>query len=39
MRSLLDAGTQRQPEIKDIGQGKLIASVENEEGKVIAELP
>ena len=27
MRSLLDAGTQRQPEIKDIGQGKLIASV------------
>ena len=35
LRSLLDAGAQAQQEVKDVGGGKLIASVKDADGNVI----
>ena len=38
MRSLLDAGAQVQQEVRDVGGGKLIASVKDADGNVIGLL-
>ena len=35
MQALLDAGAQPQQEVKDVGGGKLIASVKDADGNVI----
>ena len=35
LQSLLDAGTQMQEEIKDVGGGKLIASVKDADSNII----
>ena len=35
LQSLLDAGAQMQEEVKDVGGGKLIASVRDAESKII----
>lgn len=38
LQSLLDAGAQIQQEIKDVGGGRLIASVRDEDGNIIGFL-
>jgi predicted enzyme related to lactoylglutathione lyase len=35
LKALLDAGTEAQQEVKDVGGGKLIASVKDADGNVI----
>ena len=35
LQSLLDAGAQAQQEVKDVGGGKLIASVKDADGNII----
>lgn len=35
LQSLLDAGAQVQQEVKDVGGGKLIASVKDKDGNII----
>jgi hypothetical protein len=35
VKALLDAGTEAQQEVKDVGGGKLIASVKDADGNVI----
>ncbi len=35
LRLLLDAGAQVQQEVKDVGEGKLIASVKDADGNII----
>jgi predicted enzyme related to lactoylglutathione lyase len=38
LQSLVDAGAQTQQEIKDLGGGKLIASVKDADGNIIGLL-
>jgi predicted enzyme related to lactoylglutathione lyase len=35
LKALLDAGAEAQQEVKDVGEGKLIASVKDADGNVI----
>ena len=34
LRSLRDEGTQTQPEVKDVGEGKLVAAVRDQDDNV-----
>ena len=38
LQALLDAGAQTQQEVKDLGGGKLIASVKDADGNIIGLL-